>query len=152
MYITGSDIQGALAADVVIYLVDDEKSRALTPAGQARIDQKIREAESEVNSYLAQRYTLPLPTVPDVLKAKAVDVAVYRLFLRRGIRPNTADEMVENQYKNAVAWLRDVATGKASLTLTGPTGGSDGLKVGGGSEPSIKSDPRIFSRDKLEDF
>lgn len=152
MYVSAEDIKLALAEDVIVYLVDDERQRTLTAQGQARIDAKLSEAESEVNSYLAQRYTLPLPSVPQVLKAKTVDIAVYRLFLRRGIRPGTADELVNSQYKLAVAWLRDVATGKASLTLNGPSGGSDGPKADGGSKPSITADPRVFSRDKLEDF
>jgi phage gp36-like protein len=151
-YISRNDIGNAIAEDVLKYLVDDERQGSITPAGEERIEQRIQDAESEVNSYLAQRYTLPLPEVPPVLKARALDIAVYRLFLRRGIRPGSADESVIDQYRLAVSWLKDVATGRASLTFANGPEGSDGAKVGGGSKPRIAAQRRIFSRDSLEDF
>jgi phage gp36-like protein len=73
-----------------------------------------------VESYLAQRYALPLPALPEALRAKALDIAVYRLALRRGIRPGTADEVLLQRYRDAVAFLKDVALGKASLPLPRP--------------------------------
>ncbi|MCS6869528.1 DUF1320 domain-containing protein, partial [Thermus sp.] len=100
----------------------------------------------EVESYLAQRYALPLPSLPEALKARALDIAVYRLFLRRGIRPGTADEAVLSRYRDAVAWLRDVALGKAALPL--PPAGQP-LPPRGGARIRGR---RTFSRESLEDF
>lgn len=153
MYATLDNLRGAIAEDVILYLVDDERQRTLTPAGEQRITQKLLEATSEVNSYLAQRYELPLATIPDILKAKTLDIAVYRLFLRRGIRPGTADELVMEQYKTAIGWLRDVATGKASITTgTGSEDNSTGPAEKGVGSAKVSAKPRVFDRDSLEDF
>jgi len=145
---TVADVQANLAEDVLIYLVDDENEKVLTPAGIARIQEDIRKAVAEVNSYVAQRYTLPLPEIPDVLRDKAMDVVKYKLFSRRGIRPGTADETIRQNYEDAIRWLRDLALGKTSL----PLGSSNGPSVPQGVAPRIRAARRVFSREKLEDF
>jgi len=145
---TVADVRANLAEDVLIYLVDDENEKVLTPAGIARIQEDIRKAVAEVNSYVAQRYTLPLPEIPDVLRDKAMDVVKYKLFSRRGIRPGTADETIRQNYEDAIRWLRDLALGKTSL----PLGNSNGPSVPQGVAPRIRAARRVFSREKLEDF
>jgi phage gp36-like protein len=144
--ITLDDLKNALPQDVLLYLVDEEGAGTLSPDGEARAQAALREAWGEVESYLAQRYALPLPTLPEVLRAKAVDIAVYRLMMRRGIRPGSPDEAVVERYRAAVSFLRDVATGKASLPLP-PT--SQPAQPKGGAK--IRGE-RTFSRKSLEDF
>jgi phage gp36-like protein len=144
--ITLEDLRHALPLDTLLYLVDEEGAGVLTPEGEARTQAALREAWGEVESYLAQRYALPLPALPEVLRAKALDIAVYRLALRRGIRPGTADEVLLQRYRDAVAFLKDVALGKASLPLppaSAPAQPKGGAKVQG---------KRVFSRESLEDF
>jgi phage gp36-like protein len=148
---TVADVRANLAEDVLIYLVDDENEKAITPAAEARIQEDIRKAVAEVNSYVAQRYTLPLPEIPAVLRDKAMDVVKYKLFSRRGIRPGTADETIRQNYEDALRWLRDLALGKTSLTFSGNSG-SDGPAVPQGVLPRIRAARRVFSREKLEDF
>jgi phage gp36-like protein len=151
MYVTLEAIQKALAADVLVYLVDDERERQITPAGLERIEQKVKDANADVDSYIGQKYALPLGFVPDVLASKALDIAIYKLFLRRGIRLGTADESVEMAYKNAISWCRDVAVGKASLPIPDGIGGSNGTAPNP-SKPSITASDRVFSRDTMKDW
>jgi phage gp36-like protein len=144
-----ADVRANLAEDVLIYLVDDENLKTISPAGEARILEDIRKALAEVNSYVAQRYALPLPETPDVLRDKAMDVVRYKLFSRRGIRPGTADETIRTNYEDAVKWLRDLAVGRTSLTFStggaGPTASSEAVA-------RITADERVFSRKKMEGF
>lgn len=144
--ITLEDLRHALPEDALLYLVDEEGAGVLTPQGEARAQAALREAWGEVESYLAQRYALPLPSLPEVLRAKALDIAIYRLFLRRGFRPGTADEAAAQRYRDAVAFLRDVALGKAALPLP-PAG--EPLRPRGGAQIRGK---RVFTRESLEDF
>ncbi|WP_337869811.1 DUF1320 domain-containing protein [Meiothermus sp.] len=146
-----ADIRANLAEDVLIYLVDDENEKAITPAGEARIVEDIRKGVAEVNSYVAQRYALPLPEIPDVLRDKAMDIVKYKLFSRRGIRPGTADETIRTNYEDAIRWLRDLAVGRTSLTF-GSGAGSDGPTAPSGVGAEISADDRVFSRKKLGGF
>ncbi|MCS6869379.1 phage protein Gp36 family protein, partial [Thermus sp.] len=67
------DLRQALPLDVLLYLVDEEGAGVLTPQGEARARAALAEAWGEVESYLAQRYALPLPSLPEALKARALD-------------------------------------------------------------------------------
>jgi phage gp36-like protein len=164
-----------LALDVLVYLVDDEqdlRNSADNAAFKAALDEHIagswtvepftsfidrieeacREADSEADSYIGQKYTLPLPSTPDVLVTKALDLAVWRLFLRRGVRSGTADEALYESAKASMAWFKDVAVGKASLPLPASSGeGSVGVALTP-AKAKITSQPRIFSRDTMGDF
>jgi phage gp36-like protein len=151
MYVTLLDVQTRIATDTLVYLVDDEHEGLVTPQGEERILAAIRDAVSEVDSYLAQRYSLPVPNVPEILRTKSLDIAEYRVFVRRGIRPNTADESVRLKYKDALLWLKDVATGKASIPFPDGAGGSVGTVLSP-NLPKITSASRLFSRESLEDF
>ena len=159
MYVTLERIQSALSLDVLLYLTDDERQGAVADdAGPRlpdvcldRVAAKLADANAEVDSYVGQRYALPLPAVPDVLAAKATDLAVYKLFLRRGLRPNTADEAVAMAYKDAVSWLKDVALGRASLPVPAAGEGSAGTVRPGGAA-SVTAADRVFSRETLKDF
>jgi phage gp36-like protein len=106
---------------------------------------------AEVDSYVGQRYTVPVTPAPDALLSKALDVVVYCVFMRRGIRLGTADESIVTKYKFAVAWLRDVAHGKASIPNASSGDGGTGTVVSKGSA-TISASPRVFSRDSLKDF
>jgi phage gp36-like protein len=79
--------------------------------GDTVLDRAMATAESEANSYLGANYTLPLPTVPDVLKSMVGDIARYRLYDER------PTEEVQKRYDRAVSWLRDVSKGVVSLGI-----------------------------------
>ena len=73
------------------------------------LDRAMTTAESEVNSYLGAAYSLPLPSVPEILKAMAGDVARFRLYEER------PTEEVQKRYDRAISWLREVVKGTVSL-------------------------------------
>lgn len=77
------------------------------------INRALGDADATINGYLAARYTLPLANpVPEILERLACDIARYALFDDQVI------ETVEKRYKDAIAYLRDVSTGKAELGLS----------------------------------
>lgn len=93
----------------LIELTDREHSGEID---SAVLERAIADADALVNSYLAPRYRLPL--APELiaqssLGAVASDLARYHLY------DGAATEEVEKRYERAVAWLKDVASGKASL-------------------------------------
>ena len=68
---------------------------------------RISDATRYINSYVSDY--LPLATVPSSLKDAAALVARYKLFKNK--RPDDVNE----DYKNLVAWLDKIASGKLSL-------------------------------------
>lgn len=154
MYATVQDILGALREDVLVFSVDDENqgldgSGNLRPDQEARVLEKIKAATAEADSYIGQRYTLPLATVPELLKAKTTDIAVYLIVARR----QQPDEVLRDRYEDAIKLLQNIALGKASLPLPDNSGGSDGVAEdasGGGAK--ITANPRVFSREKMKGY
>ncbi len=110
------------------------------------MDEAIKDAEAEVNSYVAKCYVLPLPGVTDLadpttntfvpqeLRRVAVDIAVYRLAAEH----DRLTKERRRRYDDAIKWLKMLANKEVSLTV--------------GSVPSqggvTREGPdRIFTRD-----
>ena len=74
------------------------------------LDAALADADQEIDSYLRPVRALPLPApIPQRLVRVAADVARYHLY------DSAAPDDVRTRYDDAVRWLRDVATGRASL-------------------------------------
>ena len=72
----------------------------------------LEEASGMVDSYCRSRYQTPLQPSDDVT-AKTIDIALYILFRRRRNAKN--GEIIRQGYDDAIAFLKDVASSKASL-------------------------------------
>jgi phage gp36-like protein len=105
------------------------------------LDKALADASALIDSYLSQRYTLPLPVVPEIVKRTCVDVALYQV-VREGTQ---ASEDYRLRYEDAVAWLRNIATGLAALDLPAPQQSSGNLVRFAGPE-------RQLTRDTLKGF
>ncbi|MDL2320768.1 DUF1320 domain-containing protein [Desulfosarcina sp. OttesenSCG-928-B08] len=133
-------IQDKLPDDTLLRLTDDENGNVIVID---RINSAISWADGWIDAYIGKRHTLPLKTVPMVLESISVDLAIYRLYLRRGNVP----EDIEFAYKEAISFLKDVSTGKASLGEEDPDGTPASSEA-----PRITSDRRLFSRRGLREF
>ncbi|WP_292963650.1 gp436 family protein [Novosphingobium sp. UBA1939] len=109
-YISISDLVTAYSEQALIDLTDHDD-----PPTGAVVDAvalgAIERACAEVDSYLGQRYTVPLAgDVPVAVADAALTIAWYRL------HPDAADDKaLRLRYEDAVRWLRDVAAGRAAL-------------------------------------
>ncbi len=107
----------------------------------AVVSRALSDAEAEINGYLASRYTLPLATVPEILKRLTCDLARYLLY------DDVAPDQIRDRYKDAVALLKGIAEGKVSLGLsTAPPvqGETDTL--------AARTADRTFSKETLDEF
>lgn len=105
-----------------------------------RIQAALVDATAEINSYLGQRHQVPVAAPSPVLQAACCDMARYQLYAAQ------ATEEVTQRYQQRIAWLRDVASGKASLGIAEREASSSALAV------ATQSGGRVFSRDTLRDF
>lgn len=108
------------------------------------IDTAVRDADAEIDGYLAKRYPVPLSPVPKVINKFSKDIAVYNLFSRIGIDEGTDQKTYLNRYNAAVKFLTLVAEGKVSLGAE-----AEGPATAAAAGFTVKSSPRLFSRDRM---
>ncbi|WP_180125669.1 gp436 family protein [Rhodoferax sp. BLA1] len=106
------------------------------------LDRALSDADAEIDSYLATRYALPLPSTPLVLVRMACDIARYRLF------GEAVPETVRLRYADAISLLKRMAVGDvqlAGITAVVAAGGS-------GNAVAVRSTPKQFDAAALANF
>ena len=107
-YAARTTLETAFGAEELVQIADrdgdGEPDATLLTAVLSRADVLI-------DGYLAGRYALPLAAPPPVLVAVAADLARYWLY------DDAAPEQVRKRYEDALACLKDVASGKVLLAL-----------------------------------
>lgn len=122
-YASQADIVDLYGEDLLVRLTDTTRSGEVDPTV---VDRGLQSADDIINSYVSERYTLPLPTVPGVLRECAIDIAVYKIALSTSKK--TPEMRV--RYEDAMALLERIGAGKAGLGLTPGEGtGADGTTV-----------------------
>ncbi|MCM8511590.1 DUF1320 domain-containing protein [Acinetobacter bereziniae] len=86
-----------------------ENLKAMLPEGA--IAEALQDATEEIDSYVAVKYSLPLPSIPSTLQRIACNIARYRLYFQQ-----PTDE-VENRYKAEIDYLKRIADGKAVFNI-----------------------------------
>lgn len=142
-YIVNADIEIRVGSAAYVQLSDDDGDGQ---ADTAVIDEIRLAAESQVNSYLARRYAVPIDLVlhtdlADLLKSITLDLAEYRLWCRR---PPVSRDGVE-KHAHAVAWLTGVASGSIAL----PSAKEVASNTTRGSLATTTGEERLLSRDEL---
>ena len=105
------------------------------------IERALKGADATINSYIETRYSLPLASTPEKLTDTACEIARYKLYT------DGAPEQVAEDYKNAIAWLKDVAAKRASLGLDDAA--EETPSTGG---PQISAPDRVFTKASLSGF
>ena len=107
-------------------------------AASTRLVEALDDASQEIDGYLGARYTLPLPSVPKLLKRCAIDIALYRVASESDART----EERRTRYKDAVKLLEAISKGTVTLGLPEPESKTvHGVRVSG-------SPPR-FTRESM---
>jgi len=107
-YITQNDLLQRMTLQQLTQLTDDAKTGQ---PSETVVSGVLEEASGKVDSYVRSRYTTPLQPC-DTATTIARDIAVYLLYSRR---PGQMPETVRQRYEDAMASLKDIASGKAVL-------------------------------------
>jgi phage gp36-like protein len=112
-YIEPSDIESSLSDQEVEQLVEDDAplDGEVNVATNETVLKKIESAESQVDSYLRERYKVPIQNPPAVIKEIALTITVYRLKMRRSF----VEDPVRADYEDAMKRLEAFAEGRATL-------------------------------------
>ncbi len=143
-YITNSDIELRLGHAGYVHLSDDDGDGA---ADEDVVNEARAAAEGELDSYLAFRHATPIdlvahPELAGLLKSVALDLAEYRLRLRR---PPVGED-ARRRRDETIEWLRRIADGTVALPATGDLPGPTSR----GPIAEVLGSERLLSRDELE--
>lgn len=125
-------------------LTDDDFTGQINTA---IVNAALEEASGRVDSYCRARYITPLQP-SDSLTSLVLDIAVYLLFSRR--LETRASDTVQQRFNQAMAFLRDISAGKASLDQ--PAAQQVPQSSAAGPEISEKDRRLAFREDHLEGF
>lgn len=146
-YSTKTEVREMLKDDALNAIIGDtfvedpaQREELVTPI----IEAAIEDADGEIDGYLAKRYAVPIAPVPKVINKFSKDIAVYNLFSRVGIDEGSEEKNYLNRYNAAIRFLTLVAEGKVSIGAQ-----VDDPKTAAATGFSVKSNPRLFTRDKL---
>lgn len=104
------------------------------------LERALADADAEIDSYLAARYTLPLSSTPVVLNRLACDIARYRLY------DDGTPATVRQRYEDAVSLLKRMANGDVQLA------GMAAVAVAGVETVYHSFAPRQMSDENLRGF
>jgi len=131
-YATQVDIDSRYGSDLLLTIADRD--------GDGEVDTDavllaLADADDVIDSHLAERYQLPLATVPPLLVKAAVDIAVYNL-------ASLPTDEQRNRYTDALKALKNIATGVQQLGLAPPPSST-------GQSATFVGPDRKFGRNKV---
>lgn len=84
------------------------EATALSSQGRS-IDDALATASAFVDTYLATRYVVPLSSTPPDVVSATLSIARYELYA------DAATDRIGEAYSSAIAYLKDVAAGRAII-------------------------------------
>lgn len=138
-YATPQDMEALFGLPVLVQLT----GRGSNALDTAVLEQALGDADSLINGYLAPRYALPLTGYRAPVR-QACDIAMYYLLGTK------IHESAQTRYDQAVAYLRDIARGLASLEADGSVA-PEGDRQAADVAMQCAGD-RVFSAETLRDY
>jgi phage gp36-like protein len=143
-YSTIEDIKAVMSEADIAQLTDDAGGMAIDGAKVARA---IEDADIVIDSFLRFQYTVPLSSVPPLVRKLSADISVFNLFSRRRALADEIPESVMMRYRDAMKMLERIQGGRVSLGIEPETSTS---------QPAIrtskKDNDRVFTRRLLEGY
>lgn len=152
MYTTPESLTLKYGNQHLIYLTIKELTGDEISPDLILLDREIGRVDGIIDGYLRGRYTLPLAEIPPELAGYAEDMVLARIY---GCMPErSVPEDVVRAAKEAVAWLRDIQKGLATLSVATlpPAHSGDEPGATGFFKTSKRVEDRIFSDTTLDRF
>ena len=140
MYCTKTDILKHMSETELVKLTAESG----TTVDDTIVAEQIEGADSVIDSYLGKKYVVPMSPVPARVKNLSIFISIYNLHFRRTGKLGSVNEAVRTAYEDAIAFLRDVAGGKA--VIDGAVTPTANTNTTGGS---FKGSGRVFTDESM---
>lgn len=142
-YSTQADLEAAIDQQTLIGLTDDEMTGAVNAT---RLLRAISDADGLIDGYLRGRYSVPLQTVPPLVRRLSVVLAIQGLFDRRAHVMGGIPEWVKDRMKIAMDELKALRKGELDLGVEPPPAKSAAIAA------EVQGPARQFTEETLKDF
>lgn len=113
---------------------------------EERLSFGIQKASDTMNLYLTKVLSFPINPIPSQLVNICVAISLYYLLSRKGyVKGSTANDVIADNYKDAMKQLEQIAVGKLDVIL----GDSSGDGTEGGTSSSSSSVASYFPKSKI---
>lgn len=139
-YATQDQLIDRFGERMIVALTD----RGETASGMIDADVIVRalvDTDAMIDGYLAARYALPMAETPPLVSDLALTIAIYKLHVA------APDPKIDDDYKQALRSLRDIAAGTIRLPVAGvePGGtGGTGVRITDRERPLTESNMKGF--------
>jgi len=108
LYCTEQDLYNRLSSEGVLSLLDDDNDGQVDQLEQSALADVLSDASETIAFYTWMKYDPGLLTASAWVNRRAVDLAAWILFQRRGLTPPAS---VQHKAEQAQKWLEDIADG-----------------------------------------
>ncbi|MGN0193369.1 MAG: gp436 family protein [Candidatus Gastranaerophilaceae bacterium] len=145
MYCTLEDLKNRITEKTLINLTQDVLPA--TAINTETAEDNIKIADDLINSALRNKYTLPLKSVPDLIRQISADITIYRLYCRR---PQKVPDNYVKNYEVALQILKELQSGSKRLDLPSSAGESAAAESVKLYVTDKTDEDRMFSDDVLK--
>lgn len=136
------DLKNTIAEDRLIDLTDDER---LGEVNMARVDECIRDACAEFDSYAGVKYSVPIANPTDEVKRICKKLWICHMYERR---TGNIPEDIKTLREQMTSTLRDIAKGVKTLGIDP----APAAPISGSPETNKTTNDRVFTRDSMKGF
>lgn len=139
-YVTLDQLSDRYGDPALVQLTDraEVPTGAIDPDVIARV---LTDTDAVIDGYLEKRYALPVTDIPPMLADLGQAIAIYKLHV---FQP---DPKIEEEYREAMRMLREIADGRITLTIAGKA-----AEGSGGSGARITDRARPLTQANLKGF
>ena len=137
-YITLADLETRFGRTELVQLTDPVNVEAIDTEV---VDRTLADVDAEIDGYVAARYALPLPSVPQLLVVIACNIARFRLM------GDSTTEEARKRYEDAVKLLKALSAGQVVLPNAPAL-----TPAAGGIAVAHRAPRRVFGPDALESY
>jgi phage gp36-like protein len=143
MYCNQTDIISIIPEKELINLTQDNPAQSQT-VNEDILNENIKLSSEIIDGYVKGKYAVPLSNTPEIIRAIAVDITVYRLYSRR---PQKMNDTIKDRYNNALNLLKEVQKGNITLSVQTETGETVELK-----NITVRSNKNAYSKQFTDRF
>jgi len=141
MYCTAEDIDGCIPKARLIELTDDAEP-STGEINAEIIGKAIDDAAATIDALIAGRYSLPLASIPPILKKISIDLSIYNLFARHADSEEFKGAC--KRHDNAMKLLQMIADGTVTLGIAEAEG-----KPGFFAKSYVEGGPAQFTMNSM---